>query len=639
MKRFGRITTLSRKVSEFGCGWVALLVLASCERTFITNNYLASTEDARASGGQDAQAAVTEAGTPDSDGATVITIDAALSVEDAGKDAGPSVTVDAASLDAGGDTPNSGDAGERPLAEGVPVVNAALEAQTVDVFGTFNNHYWFVATPGQVDAINTEYQNGGGGWWGGFNGGNGDIYAPNSGQDALNAVEHLVVTTPDGKTADYGVMKVKLVGQSTGRPWTDSTLPNFKLDTDDVTAGMRIGGYEHFRLNNAVIGTIFREKFVYDLYNALGYPAPRSSYAWVSTTMWEPDAKVPYIVTESYKRGFCRNREDQFGGECPNMWEFASDLGYGMFEAEENCQFDRCDASRATLFESAVTDAYNGGATTVADLGEYVDWNKFHQFQCLSWIFGTTDAPPLTTNNTVWAERADGKFQMLPYSIDISLSLGSGGQWYDPGLYGSTQVAQLCQSDEQCWADTIAVCEGMITSFVALDPVGRMDQLYTDLQTAGMLRSGDDARYRELRSVLGNIVTQLPTALDAYRAVRHYDDQCQYDGMVNCGGYCEYVEDCYLCDDDYYANPDYTGPGGSSTYPVVTGSGAPVPLPPPEATAAAAATATATAPPSPDGGVIGPDGSGVPLKPDFCYSYEYARIQEEQKLKAAYVHP
>ncbi len=214
----------------------------------------------------------------------------------------------------------------------------------------------------------------------------GDIYAPNSGKDTLNAVDHLVITTPDGKTVDYGQMKVKLVGQSTGRTWTETTLPNFKLRLPTTSRReCALCGYEHFRLNNAVIGTIFREKFVYDFYRAMGYPAPLSSYAWVSTTVWGPEAKVPYIVTESYKRGFCKNHETEMGGECPNMWEFANDFGYGgVFDYPENCQFEECDSTRAIEFEAAVNDATQGGPTTLEDVGQYLDWAKFHEFHCLA---------------------------------------------------------------------------------------------------------------------------------------------------------------------------------------------------------------------------------------------------------------
>lgn len=611
---------------------LALLALASCERTFVTNNYYTpSQDDAGTSSDATTNGLEASAGDANVDAAK---LDAAPPV-DAGDDAHsttpPPQVADAAADAAGAsNADDAGDGNGGALAEGVPVVNAALSEQQVDMFGTFNNHYWFIATPEQVDAINTEFQGGGGGWWGGYGGG--DIYAPNSGADALNAVEHLVITTPDGKTADYGQMKVKLVGQSTGRPWTDSTLPNFKLDSDDITAGLRIGGQEHFRLNNAVVGTIFREKFVYDFYNALGYAAPKSSYAWVSTTVWGPEVKVPYIVTESYKRDFCRSRPE-FGGECPNMWEFASDFGYGsVFGYPENCQYDECDSARAAEFETAVDDAYNGGATTLQDLGAYLDWHKFHEFHCLAWVFGTGDAPPINSNNTVWAERADGKFQLLPYSIDISLSLGYRN-WEDLGLYGNTALARLCSGDEECWADTIAVCEDVVARFTAADPVARLDALYSELDAAGMLRSGDAGRYDDLRSVLTDMVNNLPAALDKYR--EPVTDQCARYGLVDCDGACTWPGECYLCNDDYYDNRP---PVASGPIPVPTMGPVPVAASAIDVPVADVAPTAPVEPPAPveqdAGAVVGVD-AATPQKPDFCYYYyDYVKDQKEREVYA-----
>jgi hypothetical protein len=602
MNAFSRTTTLSRKVTYFGYGGCSLLVMMGCSRTFITNNYTMS--DAANAPSEETVVTIDAAQNDASmDAALVDAVAPMSSGVDSGVDAAPS-PIDAALVDA--DSRDGGDAhAALPLAPGVPVVNVGVENQQISVFGTFNNHYWFVATEDQVNAINSEFQGVGGGHYGGYGG---DIYAPNSGKpiEVINAVDHLVITTPDNQTADYGQMKVKLVGQSTGRTWTDTTLPNFKLDADDITAGMRIGGYEHFRLNNAIMGTIFREKFVYDFYNALGYPAPLSSYAWVSTTVWGPNIKVPYIVTESYKRGFCKQRPE-FGGECPNMYEFARDFGYGVFGYEENCQFDACDSTRASEFEAAVVDVRNGGATTLTDLGAYVDWDKFHQFQCLAWIFGTTDSPPLASNNTVWAERADGKFQMLPYSIDISLSLFNGPYWYDTGLYGNTMLASMCQSDEECWADTITACEDMITKFTALDPVGRLDQLHAEL---------DEGRYNDLRVVLGQMVSQLPTALDNYREPRSASDICSNYGMVDCGGSCQYAQYCYLCDDAYYEDPDNFPVPGMSGGPIV-GPAPSMDIAPPPPQGGAPTTAVAT-----DAGVettVEDDAGEIPVKPDFCY--------------------
>lgn len=548
-------------------------------------------------------------------------VDAAVSttLDDTDVDAGEVESSSASEVEAGSSSETQLDAGsdaasqdaEVPLTEGAPLVNTSVSELDVDVFGTFDNRYWFIATPEQVEAINNEFQGGGGGGWIG-----GDLYTPGSGA-AGRTVDHLLVTTPDGKTADFGEMQVKLVGQSTGRPWTPTTLPNIKIDADDVTPEMRLGGYEHIRFNNGVWGSIFNEKFVFDYYRALGYPAPLASYGWVSSTVWGPDIAVPYIVVESYKRGFCRNREDYFGGECPNMWEFAQDLFEGVFDYPENCQFEECESTRANEFASVVSNA-RYGVGTIEDVGQYLDWDRFHEFQCLSWIFGTSDDAIHGGNNTVWVERSDGKFQLLPYSVDLSMNLTG-----DVALTGYTSIPQICQNDEQCWADTIATCGRLVDAIVESDPVQRLDELYAQIDAAGMLRSGDDGRYAQLRDHWERRLTNLPTELEYYRDNPN-QNYCQYP-YADCGGSCVLPQDCYLCQDWYY---EQGGTGVIVPVPTVVAPPEPVPFeraadialplpipvdPPP--------TVTNVPPPPPppvDGGVVGDGGVEYP-KPDFCY--------------------
>lgn len=622
------------RVPTTGGAIVFTIFTIACSDTVVTNNYYVLPGPAQDAG----DAAVENPGTSvvSEVASTTSTSEVASGREDAestlasesmasNTTASESRTGSAGTLDGGGAVepgstePSALDAAVGPLAEGAPVVNSTPTALALDVFGTFQNHYWFIATPEQVAAINEEFQ-GGGGYGGGWYGG--DIYAPHSG-GPQNTVDHLLVTTPDGQTADFGEMQVKLVGQSTGRPWTPTTLPNIKIDSDDVNAGLRLDGYEHLRFNNGVIGTIYREKFVYDYYRALGYPAPLATYGWVSSSVWAPDVKVPYIVVEAYKRGFCKQREEYFGGECPNMWEFAADMGWGVFDAPENCQFESCESTRAGEFETLVGLAQQGGAT-VGDLAEYVDWERFHQFQCLSWIFGTGDDAIHGGNNTVWVERPDGKFQLLPYSIDISLDVWGGGIQ----LGGYTSVATLCQQDEQCWDDTISTCGALVDAFIAADPVARIDTLHRELDDAGMLRSGDEQRYRDLRSTLEKMIDRLPVELEGYADNPWGQVYCPYP-MAMCGNSCAYPADCYLCQDWYYEQQNDSGM--VEPVPTVVAPPPDAPPPPPPAPAPLAADEPKPRPvplpepvpvplPVTDAGVESGEGDGGTdyPKPDFC---------------------
>jgi hypothetical protein len=407
--------------------------------------------------------------------------------------------------------------------------------------------------------MNERYENGGG-----FPGIFGDMYTPGGGGAELTFADRLLVTAPgeDKRTADFGKVQVSLKGESTGRPWTVSSLPNIKIDADEFIEGNRIGGIKHLRLNNAIIGSIFREKLTLDLYAKLGYPAPRASYAWVGSSVWGPEVEVPYVVVESYKPQFCKQREAALGGGCVNMWEFVGDFGQGALEQPESCQFSECDATRASKFELAVSETPPGPGYKAA-LAEWLDWDAFHRFQCLSWILGTGDDALHNGNNVVLMERTDGKFQHLPYSIDISL----GQEWYpNVSLAGGSALAQGCQSDATCWADTIASCEALLDQFVAADPIAMLDQNYATLKAQGMLRGGDEQRHSSLESYLARRLSELPVELEANREAP-VPQYCEYP-MILCGNRCAYPEECLLCEEPGASVPPSADAGVSAPAPV-----------------------------------------------------------------------
>jgi hypothetical protein len=471
------------------------------------------------------------------------------------------------------------DAGSEPSDDGLPRVNSEPGALAVDVLGAVGNRYYFVVSDEQLERMNERYL-GGGGFPGPVFGG--DIYTPGGGGGDLTFVDRLLVSTPgaDAKTADYGKVQVKLVGESTGRPWTESSLPNFKIDSDEFTEGNRIGGVKHFRLNNAIVGSIFREKLTLDLYAKLGYPAPRASYAWVQSSVWGPDIDVPYIVVESYKPAFCKQREAELQGGCVNMWEFAGDLGSGQLGYEESCQFSECDPTRALEFEQVAVETPQGPGFKAA-LADWLDWDAFHRFQCLSWILATGDDVLHNSNNFVMMERADGKFQHLPYSIDISL----GQEWYpEVSLAGGSLLARGCQSDPECWDDTIAECDDLVGKFIATNPIAMLDQTYALLSEQGMLRDGDEGRYRTLSTYLARRIEELPVELEENRDGPPIDIFCDFP-YVQCGDVCMLPEECFVCEPEPDPEPadagvDQRGAAADIAIPLPDPGGPVIPEPP-----------------------------------------------------------
>ena len=385
---------------------------------------------------------------------------------------------------------------------------------------------------------------------------NGDLYTPGGG-DGATYVDHLWITAAGkaGKTADYGKVQVKLVGQSTLRAWDRRSIPNLNVDTNEFIAEQRIDGFEHLRFNNGQVGSIFRERMALELYAKLGYPAPLTTFAWLSSNVWGPEISIPYTLVERYKASFCERWKTELGGGCANMWEFAGDFAQGsyypgpiledaarpglvssIFDDPTNCQFDACDNTRVKQLELQVMDAPEGEGYKAA-LADWIHWPSFHRFQCLSWVLATGDDALHNQNNVVLVERGDGLFQYLPYSVDISL----GQDWYPVvTLAGQNSIARGCQSDPECWADTVETCGEVIADFEALDPEALLTDVYDELLAEGMLRPGDDNRYQLLSDWFSARLEALPVELEDNQEPPLW---CDY-GQVDCGGYCDYPDMC-----------------------------------------------------------------------------------------------
>lgn len=463
-------------------------------------------------------------------------------------DAGPSPVVDASdSEDA--TVPRGDDAGT--VIGGLRITTTA-ERQELDLFGVPGHRFWLEISEKQQEQMNTS------------NGYSEDIYFPGSNKTYADPV--VIQDAETGSAADYGKIQVRLVGESSARTLDAAHIPNFRIDSNEFQPGHYIGGFEHIRLNNAQVGSIFREHMTHRLFRALGYPALRSNYAWVGTNVWGEDTWVPMTLIEVYKRRFCADNQELLGGDCVNMWEFAGDIaGGGGFPGgpidflagdvivdpgpipnpgaglpPDACQINECDNTRIDELSQLLSYTYRGPGFKVA-LEDYVDWDRFHEFQCLSWMLWVGDDAIHNSNNNLIIERDDGKFMWAPYSVDISM----GQSWYtNVPLTGGSSLASGCQLDPDCWADTIATCEDLIQRFDELQPETLADQTLQTLDELGMLRSGDTERAAELHEWLEWRRGALSDELEYYRYLPDEFGNCPNDLTLCPNNTCGTEEQC-----------------------------------------------------------------------------------------------
>lgn len=393
---------------------------------------------------------------------------------------------------------------DEDLDAGAPDTTVNNDALAVNVFGADGNRYWLSVTSEELASMNEIWSNS----WAY------DSYFYSISSSDTSANDLVVVDAETNSAASFGKVQLSVVGQSTGTTWDSHTIPNLSIDMDEFQEGLTVNGTEHLRFNNGQVSSIFREAIALEVFRQWGYPAPRTSFAWLSSNIWGEGITVPYTLVERYKDDWCAANADLIGGGCANVWEgfgdFSADYGWGYSIADQ-CDGKTCDNTRMHAFIDLLDNTESGAGFKEAT-AEYIDWPMVQQHMCANWILWIGDDPYHNMNNVVIVEGLDGKFRPLPYSTDIS----AGQSWYrDTSLYGINQLATNCAFDEQCWSETVTACETMIGQFQAIDPTGIVNDVYDRLEAQGMLRNGDDQTYAEIaewytnRSTIGVLETEL----------------------------------------------------------------------------------------------------------------------------------
>jgi hypothetical protein len=489
-------------------------------------------------------------------------------------DAGPGLGDAGAEPDAAPPPPDAGepDAAVAPSFGGM-TVDTAPDQQNLDLFGVAGHRFWLEVSLEQLFLMN-EAGKGGPGLPAEMHktghaplapayvtsspeldavpgprpgladpAGDGEIYSPGELEDESTFADHLVIKDAlSGSVADYGKVEAALVGESTFREWNRRQIPNLRIDANQFQEQLQVGGFEHLRLNNGMVGSIFREHLAHRIFRALGYPALRSTFAFLGSNVWGPDVWVPMTLIEVYKKRFCRDNQELLGGSCQNMWEFQGNAGDGELPTNA-CQVSSCDNTRLDELANALAQTAPGAGFRAA-LEPLIDWPRFQAFQCLGWILATGDDALRNMNNNLIVERAeDHRLVWAPYSVDIS----AGQDWYpDTPLLGSSVIARGCQSDPACWDETYAVCEALLTKFDELDPERFVDETAATLTSQGMMRAKDEERAAELRAWLITRQSSLRDVLPNFRHLPDLDGDCP-DPWVACNdGGCGTAEQCQL---------------------------------------------------------------------------------------------
>jgi hypothetical protein len=247
---------------------------------------------------------------------------------------------------------------------------------------------------------------------------------------------------------------------------------SFKIDMNRYVPGQELGGLEKLTFNNTLVDCSFtKERMAFRVFRALGLPAPRTGYVFVTVNGRDYGL---YVNVESIDDEFlARNWEDPSG----NLYEaeyvfnghswFMPDFADGpdeQFELEEGVDVGRADVYAVT----AALDSWGGQPEFYEQLGLVVDWpNHMATMAAEQWA-GQNDGYSLNENNFyAYFEPTTGLVQIVSWDMDYSFLHPS--DWGFSWRAVDGRLSNLCLADAPCKAAYLELLDAACDSLDALD--------------------------------------------------------------------------------------------------------------------------------------------------------------------------
>ncbi len=257
----------------------------------------------------------------------------------------------------------------------------------------------------------------------------------------------------------------------------------FKVDLNRYVAGQSFHGLEKLTLNNMIVDCSFaKERLAMTAFRALGIPAPRAGYVWITVN------GVPYglyLNIETPDDVFLARHYDAPDGnlyEAEYLWW--PDGSYLLidfnvesqdhFELEEGEDVGHADVHAIT--EVLDHHAYSPGFYDQMD--PLLDWDHHLRMVAGEQWLGQLDGYSLNTNNyRVYFDPADGRAQILPWDLDYAFQYdwAWGMSWYHP--YGRLSAA--CWADPDCHHDHMLAVDEACDTLDAQDLLAEIAQIQT----------------------------------------------------------------------------------------------------------------------------------------------------------------
>lgn len=370
----------------------------------------------------------------------------------------------------------------------------------------------------------------------------------------------LHIALADGTEQDLGDVGVRLKGRY-GSARTLDQKSSFLLKANEYVNGQRLFGSNKIAINNLVQDpSMLHEQLAYELFRAMGVPAPRTGYARVTVN---GELKGLYATIEVVDNA--PFLDHWFANSDGNLYEgsYGSDL-----EASLISSFDQdrgADVGFGDLTElAAALDQMTTAETFVTDVEAWINLDAYVKFAATELFLSHWDGYAATRNNYFVYRPLGGQWYWIPWGTDQTFGDVGASVWN-----GNGRLQQMCEASVECRQKLASAYAQLIGLVAQLDLLGEVDELETLISDAVAEDTAkeydtDSVHYaiEELRGYLNGRGSVVASDLRCINPSNVDEDE---DGASGCGEDCNdwdpavypgAYEECNLIDDDCSGHVD-----------------------------------------------------------------------------------
>jgi DNA-directed RNA polymerase specialized sigma24 family protein len=203
----------------------------------------------------------------------------------------------------------------------------------------------------------------------------------------------------------------------------------YKVDLNKFASGQKLGGLDELTFNSLVWDySCLGEALGFEFFREAGVPAPRTAYAWLSTsvaTLWEQKPVGLYLMVETVDNEFAA---DRFGSKAtpifkPVTYNLFEDLGdeWPVYAPIYDLKTKATGEQKRRIIDFSRLVSSGTDADFAARVGDFLDLDEFARFLAGEVLLPSYDGILSDGQNFyMYLDPRSNKFGFIPWDLDAA---------------------------------------------------------------------------------------------------------------------------------------------------------------------------------------------------------------------------